>query len=79
MNHSEQPHQGPAAGDNEELVNGIPHRMFDGYDGGKPPSPENIAQLLTHAPPEILARIAEFAKQKRPLDDTAPDEGKPTP
>lgn len=55
----------------DESVNGIPYRLLDGYDGsGQQPSAEEITQLLKHAPPEVLARIAAFSKLREHSDQS---------
>lgn len=49
----------------EEMVHGIPARLFDGYDGdGNAPPESFIRQLMDGAPPEIRARAEEFAKER---------------
>ncbi|MDR6503544.1 hypothetical protein J2785_006737 [Burkholderia ambifaria] len=46
-------------------VNGIDHRLFDGYDGAvSAPRTDYIAQLLAAAPEAMRARVAEFAKER---------------
>lgn len=46
----------------EQQVNGVDHRLLDGYDGAKnPPPPDFIARLLAGAPDEIKARAEAFA------------------
>jgi hypothetical protein len=63
MNPSDRPNPELSASDDEASINGIPHRLLDGYDGdGKTPTADAMAQLLATAPPQILARIAEFAE-----------------
>jgi hypothetical protein len=51
--------------ENTEQVNGVDHRLLDGYDGAaREPSNDYIAQLLAGAPEAVRARIAEVAKEK---------------
>lgn len=50
--------------ENTEQVNGVDHRLFDGYDGStREPSDDYIAYLLASAPEAVRARIAEAAKE----------------
>ncbi len=49
----------------EEMVNGVPARLLDGYDGGDSPPADFVAQLLAGAPPEIRARAEQFAREKQ--------------
>lgn len=62
----------PEAGGGEEMVNGVPHRLLDGYDGGEAPDPSFIEKLMAGAPPELRARAAEFAKMNA---SAAPEAG----
>ena len=49
----------------EQKVNGVDHRLLDGYDGAKnPPPPDFIARLLAGAPDEIKARAEAFAGER---------------
>lgn len=51
----------------EQKVNGVDHRLLDGYDGAKnPPPPDFIARLLAGAPDEIKARAEAFASGGKP-------------
>ncbi|HEX7906781.1 MAG TPA: hypothetical protein VF534_01630 [Paraburkholderia sp.] len=51
--------------ENAEQVNGVDHRLFDGYDGSaKEPSDAYIEKLLAGAPEAVRARIAEAAKER---------------
>lgn len=51
--------------EDSEKVNGVDHRLFDGYDGvAREPSDAYIEQLLASAPEAIRARIAEAAKER---------------
>lgn len=52
----------------EELLDGIPHRLLDGYDGGRDPSDEEAAELLASAPEAVKARAKEWAAQRAELD-----------
>lgn len=54
-----------------EAVNGVPHNLLDGYDGGTAPPAEFIQQMLEGAPPELLARIEQFAQQRQAADGQA--------
>lgn len=48
-----------------EQVNGVDHRLFDGYDGSaREASDDYIAYLLNSAPEAVRARIAEAAKER---------------
>lgn len=49
----------------DQKVNGVEHRLLDGYDGAATPPKEFIDQLLQNAPPEIQARAKEFAAQRQ--------------
>ena len=49
----------------DEMVNGVPHNLLDGYDGGTAPPAEFIQQMLEGAPPELMARIEQFAQQRQ--------------
>jgi len=49
----------------EQQVNGVDHRLLDGYDGAQNPPPADfIARLLAGAPDEIKARAEAFASQR---------------
>jgi hypothetical protein len=48
----------------DEAVNGVEHRLLDGYDGGEAPPPEFIEKLLASAPPEVQARAKAFATER---------------
>ena len=48
-----------------ESVNGVPHNLLDGYDGGTAPPAEFIQQMLDSAPPEIRARMEQFAQERQ--------------
>ncbi|MCI0146675.1 hypothetical protein KNO81_12330 [Paraburkholderia sediminicola] len=51
--------------EDSEQVNGVDHRLFDGYDGSaKEPSDAYIETLLASAPEAIRARVAEAAKER---------------
>jgi hypothetical protein len=51
----------------EQMVNGVPARLYDGYDGdsGREPPEDFIQQLLDSAPPEVRARAEQFAQQRQ--------------
>ena len=49
----------------EQTVNGIPHRMFDGLDELPGVPDERIQQLLAEAPEYIRQRAAEWAAQQQ--------------
>lgn len=51
-----------------ELFMGLPARLFDGYDGEGKASEAMVAQLLEGAPPELKARIEEWANQRAALE-----------
>ncbi len=55
----------------DDVVNGVPHRLLDGYDGGDAPPPEFLNQLLQGAPAEIRARAEEFARQRQQAQEGA--------
>lgn len=48
-----------------ESVNGVPHNLLDGYDGGTAPPAEFIQQMLDGAPPEVRARMEQFAQERQ--------------
>lgn len=48
-----------------EMVNGMPYRLYDGYDGGREVPQEYVDQLLAGAPAEVRARAEAFAKQRQ--------------
>ncbi|MGF6758247.1 hypothetical protein [Paraburkholderia sp. GAS42] len=51
--------------EDSEQVNGVDHRLFDGYDGSaREPSDDYIAYLIASAPDAVRARIAEAAKER---------------
>ncbi|MBB5463834.1 hypothetical protein [Paraburkholderia sp. Cpub6] len=51
--------------ENTEQVNGVDHRLLDGYDGSaREPSDDYIARLIASAPEAVRARIAEAAKER---------------
>lgn len=50
--------------DTEQKINGVDHRLLDGYDGGTTPPKDFIAQLLEGAPPAVQARAKEYAAQR---------------
>lgn len=49
----------------EPKINGVPHRLMDGYDGGETPPQAFMDDLLKNAPPEVQARAKEFALQNQ--------------
>lgn len=49
----------------EQLINGVPARLFDGYDGdGQQPPADYMQKLLDSAPPEFKARAEQFSKEQ---------------
>ncbi len=54
----------------KEQVNGVEHRLLDGYDGGTAPPEEFLKGLLASAPPEVRARAKEWAQQQKKLNDS---------
>lgn len=63
----------------EEMFEGFPSRLFDGYDGGgeRPePGEAEAMELLKDAPPEVKARAEEWAKQRAAMSGkNGADEG----
>lgn len=49
----------------EQMVHGVPARLFDGYDGGQEPPAEFIQKLLAGAPPEIRARAEQMQRERQ--------------
>lgn len=71
------PAAAPAA---EETINGVPHRLFDGYDGSESAPPDGyIAKLMASAPPEVKARAQEWAKQRQAAGGDAAAAGSEKP
>ena len=59
--------------DDEALVNGVPHRLLDGYDGdGAAPPQEFIDKLMADAPDYIKQRLAEVTREHAALDFHTP-------
>jgi len=55
----------PPEGQGAELTQGgIPHRLYDGYDGGREVPQAFIDKLLAGAPEHIKARMAQVEKER---------------
>lgn len=50
-----------------DKVNGVDHRLLDGYDGGSAPPEAFIQGLLKSAPPEVQQRAKEWAVDREKL------------
>lgn len=60
---------GEVPGSAGDKVNGVDHRLLDGYDGGSSPPESFIESLLKGAPPEAQARAKAWAEDRAKLGD----------
>ena len=56
--------QTPEGQGTELTQGGIPHRLYDGYDGGREVPQAFIDKLLAGAPEHIKARMAQVEKER---------------
>lgn len=55
-------------------IDGIPDRLFDGYDGGREAPAEFLQSLLEGAPPAVRARAEQFAQQRQAQQGQQPEQ-----
>ena len=64
MQDQEVTRQAPEGQGAELTQGGIPHRLYDGYDGGREVPQAFIDKLLAGAPEHIKARMAQVEKER---------------
>lgn len=64
----------PQEAQGEQMVHGVPARLYDGYDGTAQAAPPEdfLQQLLAGAPPEVRARAEQFAQERQAAQGQQP-------